>query len=583
MTAYGRGAYGVGVYGVGEEAVVTPPPPVPETPLPIVGPKPTRFVVEVRDKNLNRLGQILPQDMDFVYEGAHNNVGQWTLELPLEHPMVRALSTPGAGIILFGEDGVIDSGPVVKPEKTITPADPGGTAIFTGVTDNIILADTLAWPVPSSPTIAGQTLSHDVRTGPAETLMHAYVNANIGPAAPLERRGPMARKLVMGPNLGRGPERKKSARFDVLGSLLNEIVLTGNLGFRVVQVGSSLEFQTFLIADRSGTVRLDVRNRTLSGQKTSISAPGVTHVLVAGQGQQEERAFLLASTAKSVAAMNAWGRRIERFVDQRQTDDEDEYLQKANEILQEEGFSEVSLTAVPNDDETPTMRFGVDWGLGDKVTAVIDRVEHDAVVTGVVIKVNSDGTRIAAKLGSTDDSSQTFESRLSALERNAESLTRYDVLEVVKKAVGVSSYKLKDATVKRLGTTLAADDDLWFDLPSDSVHEVEFNLAVSGPGGVRLSLSVPTGAGGAKFVTGPTSAAGAFTDRVNTAGYFGAHGLTFVHLHQVPDVGAAAITVKARISTTTAGRIRLLAAQATSNATPTLVEAASYARLTRIA
>ncbi|MEU9044098.1 siphovirus ReqiPepy6 Gp37-like family protein [Kitasatospora sp. NPDC048343] len=382
------------------------------------------LTVEVRDKTLARQGIIRPEELVLEIQETFNNVGTWRLSLAAEHPLTPVLRTPGSGLVVTGPTDVLISGPTVKPEFASTPEDPAGTVTFEGVSDSVVLMDMLALPEPSNPDMASQRQAHDTRTGSAESVMHAYVNANLGPAAPSPRRRP---GLTMGTNLGRGPTVSKSARFPVLGSLLTEIAVVANLGFRIVQRGSGLVFETYQIVDRSRQVRLDVRNRTLSGQRVAISPPGATRVLVAGQGDLTARQFLAVDTPASIAAEADWARRIERFVDQRNTSDWTELQQAGNEVMAKEGFTSVAVQAVPVEDSA--MRFGIDWYLGDQVGVVVENQELVSTVTGMVLKANADGYKVGALLGDPAGFDirtaltrrvQTTETRVSALERTAE-------------------------------------------------------------------------------------------------------------------------------------------------------------------
>ncbi|MEU3709014.1 siphovirus ReqiPepy6 Gp37-like family protein [Streptomyces catenulae] len=353
-----------------------------------------------------------------------NNVGSWKLTLPTEHPLTEALRVPGAGLIITGPADVLMSGPVTSFEYAATPEDRRGSVVFDGVSDSVALLDMLAWPEPSNPDVTTQSARHDERTGPAETLMHAYVAANCGPAAPAARR---RAGLVMGPDRGRGPVVSKSARFPTLGELLTAIAVVADLGFRIVQRADSLVFETYQLADRTKEVRLDVLAGTLAGQRVSVSTPGATRVIVAGQGEQEGRTFVPVSSDASEDAEADWGRRIERFVDQRNTDDLDELAQAGNEVLADEGHTSTTVQAVPVEDSAA--EFGVDWNLGDRVTVIAGGRELTAPVTGTVVKAGSDGFKTGALLGdpanldpgtATAKRAQGTERRVSALERSAE-------------------------------------------------------------------------------------------------------------------------------------------------------------------
>ncbi|MGW1258450.1 siphovirus ReqiPepy6 Gp37-like family protein [Streptomyces sp. NPDC002513] len=382
------------------------------------------LTIEVRDKSLTRLGLIRPEDLSLEIQDQFNNVGTWKLTLASEHPLANALRVPGAGLIVTGPTDVLMSGPVTTSEYAATPEDRRGSIVFDGVSDTVILLDMLAWPEPSNPDVTKQSTGHDERTGPAESLMHAYVNANCGPAAPAARR---RAGLVMGTDQGRGPVISKSARFPTLGELLTVIAVVADLGFRIVQRGARLVFETYQIADRTREVRLDVLAGTLAGQRVSVSTPGATRVIVAGQGEQRDRTFVPVDNEDSVGAEADWGRRIERFVDQRNTNNLDELTQAGNEVLADEGFTSTAVQAVPVEDSAA--EFGVDWGLGDRVSVVAGGQELTAPVTGMVIKVNDGGFQAGALLGdpsgfdplaASAQHAQSTERRVSALERSAE-------------------------------------------------------------------------------------------------------------------------------------------------------------------
>lgn len=376
--------------------------------------------VEVRDRNLNRVGVIRPEDLDISVEDEHNNLGTWRLSLPVEHPLTAVLRTPGSGIIITGHDDIVlMSGPTITPQYYATKEDPGGMVVINGVTDSIVLADMLSFPDPSNVNPTTQTLSHDERSGTVESVMHAYVNANIGPGAPAPRR---KAKLIMGTDRGRGPVIHKKARFPVLGVLLTELADIAGLGYRVIQRGDQLVFETYEVADRSDVVRLDIDNNTLASAHFQIMPPGVTQVIIAGQGDLVNRQFYAATTSQALEAETMWGRRIERFVDQRQTDNEDEHESKAAAILASEGFTAVAVNAVPADDTT--MRFGHDFGMGDTIAAVVDNGEARAVVSGFVMKWDSSGYRLGIKLGKSQSWGRTSDARLSDVERRIAYLER---------------------------------------------------------------------------------------------------------------------------------------------------------------
>ncbi|GGN40144.1 hypothetical protein FHR83_007110 [Actinoplanes campanulatus] len=356
------------------------------------------ITVEVRDKTLARVGLIRPEDLQLELTDLHNGVGSWTLRLPAGHRLVSALRAPGSGIIVTGPDGqTLLSGPMVSPMSSATADDPRGTMTFEGVDDTVLLVDALAYPDPTGGPLSKEA-AYDTRTGVAETLMHGFVRDNIGPGALAGRRVGLNAYVTMGANLSRGPTITKSARFTSLATVLSEIAGPARLGFRIVQRGSSLVFETYQITDRTSTIRLDILNNTLSGHKVAVAAPGVTRVLVGGQDEGVYRKFVYETNTDATTAESMWGRQIQQFISQN-TGDTSELSDAAEEALAEDGFTGVAVQAVPMEDSL--MRFGKEFNLGDAVSVVVDDQELISTVTGYVVKADQDGFRLGMMLGDT--------------------------------------------------------------------------------------------------------------------------------------------------------------------------------------
>lgn len=391
------------------------------------------LTVEVRDVNLRRLGQIEPEYLTARLEPAYVAPGKWSLSLPSEHPMAEVLERPGSGIIVTHTDpaiGTLLTGPRTEPDRTASVADPRGTTVFTGTSDTVVLWNRLAYPTPLSP-LSAQTNAYDVVTNlDGETAMRRYVDRNAGAQA-LTGRRVVSLEAV---NAHRGELVTKSARFDNLGDLLASIAVVSGLGFRVVQVGDHLEFQTLTIRDRRKLIRLDLSNGTLASQNAKTRAPSATAMVVAGQGEGAERTIL--EKVNDSAEVQAYGlfSRVEVFKDQRNTDDLLELEQAADEGLAE-GAPSAAITVVPGDDTT--MAYPRDWGLGDTITVVVDDTETHSQVTGAVILVNKDvGVRIGASIGDVQGwdpqaglrkTVADQDRRLSSLERNAEAAAALEI------------------------------------------------------------------------------------------------------------------------------------------------------------
>ncbi|AWY07585.1 minor tail protein [Streptomyces phage Yosif] len=377
----------------------------------------TDLTVEVRDKTLARQGVIRPEELVMELEDAFNNVGTWKLTLAAEHPLVGHLRTPGSGLIITGPSDVLMSGPTVKYESAATPEDPGGSVVFEGVSDTCILSDRLVFPTAGHADPATMPDQQMTKQGRVETIMHQFVRDQIGSGAHSSRR---VANLVNGADGARGDIVTKSGRYVVLGNLLSELAVVASLGFRIVQRGAQLVFETYQVTNRSSYIRLDVGNGTLGGQRVAVTPPSATRAIVAGVAQ--------FTTAESTAAESEWGRVIETFSDQSNADSSEEVKQTGMEILADRGFTSVAVQAVPVDDSS--MNFGTDWYMGDTVSVVAGGQELSSTVTGMILKATSDGFNIGALLGDATGFDagaayakrvQSTETRVSRLEANGAS------------------------------------------------------------------------------------------------------------------------------------------------------------------
>jgi hypothetical protein len=253
----------------------------------------------------------------------------------------------------------------------------------------------------------------------AEDVMKAYVNANLV-AGPVERQ---VAGLTVEASAGLGPTVRASARFEALLDLLNSLADVSGLSFTIEQVGGELQFRVWQPVDRSSYIRLDLDNGQLSKSEYSYSQPTATRAIVAGQGEAELRTFVERTSTDSLAAESAWGRRIEVFKDQRNTDDVTELEQAGDEVLANDGKTKVAVDIQPTDDTT--MRFGIDWNLGDKVAVVVGTTELSAVVSEVALLVKADGVRLAATVG--EPIAMDFETQLVA--RTTDQALRLSKLE----------------------------------------------------------------------------------------------------------------------------------------------------------
>lgn len=385
--------------------------------------------VQVRRRNLTRVGTITSAYLQLTATLRWSNVGSWELKLPGDHPLADELSTAGSGIIVSLRGQVAFSGPTVKPMRVRDRVNPDGTLTFAGVTDEIVLADALAFPSPSIANPAAQTAANDVRTGTAESLMRQYVAANlVAGTAPAGRLSGLRQFIRLGgSDLARGVTLTKSPRFQNLLELLQEIsTLSPDLGFRVVQRGTELAFEIVKAADRRGFVSFDIDNGSVTSEQIEQSGPSLTRAIVAGQGVGVDRLIVQRTTADSLAGEATWGRVVERFIDRRDASVLAELNQSGDEPLIAEGSAATSVKLVPSDDQT--MLYGIDWNAGDLVRVIVDGSVSESNVTGAAFIVDDSGVFVGASLGDVAnfDKSVSLVKRVDDIEQRTSKLERVE-------------------------------------------------------------------------------------------------------------------------------------------------------------
>jgi hypothetical protein len=235
---------------------------------------------------------------------------------------------------------------------------------------------------------------YDVQTGPAETVMRHYVDANAINPADYTRIVPF---LSLAPvDGGRGGTTKQSARFDVLTDLLESICAASGLGYRGRWSWDDrrLYFEVIEGVDRSDSVKLSpaLGNCTIKGYNESTNlAPSVA--VVAGQGEAADR--MVVDVGKEVGLCGL--ARRERFIDARDLTTEADLRQRGAEKLAEDGDT---TTLEIEYIQTAMYRYGEDFDLGD-----IAHVEYpdiaamDARIVEIVEEYAREGERLTLVLG----------------------------------------------------------------------------------------------------------------------------------------------------------------------------------------
>lgn len=280
-----------------------------------------------------------------------NGAPTWVLSGPSEH---LSVFTAGMGCILDDDGEFVASGQVTSVQRRYETDRDTGRAVdtttlgFTGDADEPW--SRLCWPDPAhvlTTTTSNFTAAHDTRTGARESILLAYIAANLGPAAPVVSR--RMSSLLLPTTLGRGGTTTYQARMDVLGQVVAELAEAGGLDVRVEHDESTGTPRLAVVVDEVADVSADVvfgsadaarATGIVSGWSFSMDAPEVTDAIVFAAGELEARE---AARFTDEAAVSLWGRRRERLVDQRQTDDPDVMADAGARAL-EDGAAPVSIT-----------------------------------------------------------------------------------------------------------------------------------------------------------------------------------------------------------------------------------------------
>lgn len=371
---------------------------------------PGPYRVQWRNPDLSRRG-IVPYDtMTFVPR--FNAGGTWQFQLDTAQDAAGWIA-PGGGVIIDSEDNpgvTLLSGPVRNIQEDLAEGTPGETLTVSGVDDTARLANRLIFPDPTV-ALSAQSDSHYITTGTLEAVMRMLVDLNAGPSALVARR---ITGLSLAPNGELGPATTTAARFASLLDYLAALCLTGGLGFRVVQVGSGLQFGVYEPRDVSATAKFSADLGNLRAYSYTATAPTVTDAIVGDKGVGGARLYVERT---DTASETDWQERFEGFVDRSDIDGTVDplTLQDSGDQAIVAGGPRASLSLTPLD--TPDLRFGLDYGLGDVVTVVTRGGPVIDVVREVTVTVGALGADVAPLIGSPNAQSPDEDARLYGLIR----------------------------------------------------------------------------------------------------------------------------------------------------------------------
>lgn len=349
------------------------------------------WTLYVRDAQYRRVAQIDDfQKLDTVQK--FNDVGTWILEMDARLPAASMLHQPSYGIVLYKGSTAVFSGDVDKIS--------GRQSLdryrvqFSGYDDTLWLKARLGHPEPATATQPYTSIEYDVRgPGPASTVLIDYVNANLGPGAIATRRHA---GLTMAADPLIGSIIQGRVRWTELLKTLQEYAVSGgDIGFRIVQAGSGLQFQVYQPVDRSASVKFSFELGNLLEGAYETSAPTANFIYIGGGGEGLSR--IIGEGYDPTSVIN-WRRR-ELFADRRDTSVSAELNQTIVENLAEhDGQYGITLTPI----DTPGQEYITHYQMGDRVSAVLNQTQIVDVLRELKVTFDPSGpTKVNPMIGTT--------------------------------------------------------------------------------------------------------------------------------------------------------------------------------------
>ncbi|MEV5883088.1 siphovirus ReqiPepy6 Gp37-like family protein [Streptomyces sp. NPDC052020] len=370
------------------------------------------YRVEVRDAALNRIGVIDTWiSMDLVVRYCQQ--GSWQILVQAGTPQADLLQR-GGGVAIY-QDGVttpLITGQIESFQHywTNSQHSGAGSLYFGGKCDNALAYRRLAYPDPTRPATQQWQADDTGRavSGPAGHLIWSELNQALGPGALAGRR---IDSVAVGADTSLGRKVSDQLQWDVIGTKLESWIDTTTTGYRFLWDPNkrAISLSLFTPRDLSKKVRFSRELGNLREFTWALTAPTVTRVIVACQGTGKGRYLYQQIDTETEAE---WGLQIEQFVDRRDlpikadpttgqpvkadlsvTDEQFATAQQAvkdaaTEVLSQ-GAKNGNFQIYPVD--TPLVKFGRDYFVGDRVTVSVDGTEYTDIVREVSITVDQGG------------------------------------------------------------------------------------------------------------------------------------------------------------------------------------------------
>ncbi|HEY9415969.1 MAG TPA: siphovirus ReqiPepy6 Gp37-like family protein [Pseudonocardia sp.] len=317
----------------------------------------------VTDLNLAYMGAPLDGWTDLSAEVRFNEPAAGTVTLPA-HPQYLQLLQPGRRMVVIRDGDIWCAGPIEEPQRSKRSAsdDPKVGTVQVSFTDDLgRMGGLITYPDPSVNAESQDTATDEVytQTAGAGTIIRTLANLNCGPGAVAGRR---IQKLTA-PTTTLGASTTITTRFEPLLDAFRTLAAADGLGFRTRQDGADIVFEVYEPVDRTLSARFSYDFGNLREDEYALIAPTATSEIVMG-GDEGSREYVEVTNGGAVAD---WWRQ-EKFIEQSGTTDSAGELTQAGAAALLEDNPQAYLATETVD--TPTMRAGVHFGLGDLVSVV---------------------------------------------------------------------------------------------------------------------------------------------------------------------------------------------------------------------
>ncbi|MEV7871513.1 siphovirus ReqiPepy6 Gp37-like family protein [Streptomyces sp. NPDC088124] len=328
-----------------------------------------------------------------------NEPASGTVTLPAT-PEAMAQLQPGNRIVVIRDGAIWLAGPMEIPADYAwsVDQDSGVGSVSVSFSDDLaVLAGYITWPEPASAWTGqhGNTW-RQINSANSETIIRTLVNENCGPGALAARRIP---NFAMATAAGVGTSTTVRTRFEPLLEVARRVAIDGGgIGFRTQQIGTAIRFGCYAPVDRTDSARFSLGLGNLRSLAFKASAPAATHILVAGTETEGSTTRTFVERGDPAAAALWW--RTEAYLDGGADTDAAGELTAAGNAELAEGAAPVELATATVD--TPDLRAGIDYDLGDRVTVALP---HGLEVTDVVRSIHlqttpGSGEYVTAVVGS---------------------------------------------------------------------------------------------------------------------------------------------------------------------------------------